>query len=68
MLRDAYDPRFSGWMFTDAVKHMGCARCGAKAGSSCRMPSGRIKDPPHNERTDALTAKFGTKYWSISRR
>lgn len=64
MQRDAYDPRFTGWMFTDAVKHVDCARCKAEAGSECRSPSGRKTHPPHNERTTALTAKFGPKYWS----
>lgn len=66
MKRDAYDPRFTGWMHTDAVKHMDCPRCQEKAGDRCRQPSGRLTDPPHNERCMALTAKFGDAYWRSS--
>lgn len=68
MLRDAYDPKFTGFMFTDAVKHMDCERCGSKAGADCRQPSGRQARTPHNERTAALVAKFGTKFWGWSGR
>lgn len=64
MKRDAYDPRFTGFLFTDATHHEGCSKCSAKAGEQCKQPSGRESSKPHHERTKALTDRFGHSFWS----
>lgn len=38
------------WLFTTVTEKYDCPRCNAKAGTYCRMPSGRQANTPHTER------------------
>lgn len=51
-------PPLTGMMFTDADRQTDCPRCGQKAGSPCRIPSGPYTKGrmPHNERIMAMYA------------
>lgn len=56
---------FTGWWFTDAERQVGCPKCRAVAGKTCRQPSGRKQWPPHTERTEAVRLAAGgtTEPW-----
>jgi hypothetical protein len=45
---------WTGWGNTDATAAMNCPKCGAVAGRSCKMPSGKKARFPHAERGMAL--------------
>jgi hypothetical protein len=53
------DAEISRWAFTQTTREVGCPRCNAQPGDSCRTPRGRETSTPHVERCCAYHDKIG---------
>lgn len=55
----------TGSMFSDAMLHVDCDKCGSKAGTDCRQPKGKVAWPPHGERIVAVQKMFPPETWQV---